>query len=75
MPGTEVIEVFKAGTDIPVLDHIETIEVSDEQLAEADEVKAMERAEELIDNISNLNEAKAFLQRLVKRLIDKGVLS
>ena len=49
-------------------------EVSDEELAEEAERKAMERAEELIDAIGNLTDAKVFLKRLVRRLIKNGAL-
>jgi len=48
--------------------------LSDEQLAEEAEQKAMEKAEDLIDSISNLAGAKVFLKRLVKRLIKNGSL-
>ena len=50
------------------------LEVSEEEEAEEAEQKAMEKAEDLIDSISNLADAKTFLKRLVKRLIDKGLL-
>lgn len=48
--------------------------ISDEELAEEAERKAMEKAENLIDAISNLAEAKVFLKRLVRRLIKNGAL-
>jgi len=45
-----------------------------EELAEAAERKAMEKAEELIDAIDNLAQAKVFLKRLCKRLFRSGAL-
>lgn len=50
------------------------IELSDEEVAEEAEQKAMEKAEDLIDSIGNMNEAKTFLKRLVRRLIKNGSL-
>ena len=50
------------------------VTVSDEQLAEEAEIKTMSKAEELIDAIGNLSQAKIFLKRLVRRLIKNGVL-
>ncbi len=50
------------------------VTLTDEQLAEEAEQKAMEKAEDLIDSISNLAGAKIFLKRLVRRLIVKGYL-
>lgn len=49
-------------------------EVSDDELAEEAEQKTMGKAEELIDSIGNMNQAKLFLKRLVRRLIKNGVL-
>lgn len=49
-------------------------EFSDEQLADEAEGKALEKANQLIDAISNLAEAKVFLKRLCGRLIKKGLL-
>lgn len=49
-------------------------EVSDEELADEAEQKAMEKAENLIDSISNLADAKVFLKRLVRRLFKNGAL-
>jgi len=49
-------------------------EVSDEELAEEKEQDAMRKAEKLIDAISNLNGAKVFLKKLVRRLIKNGAL-
>ena len=49
-------------------------EVSDAELAEEAEEKAMAKADTLIDAISNLADAKVFLKRLCARLIKKGLL-
>ena len=48
--------------------------LSDEQLAEEAEQKALAKADQLIDAITNLAEAKMFLKRLCARLIKKGLL-
>lgn len=51
---------------------------SPEELAELEaerlEQEAMSKAEDLIDAISNLNQAKTFLKRLVRRLLKNGAL-
>ena len=49
-------------------------EVSDKQLAEEAERKAMEKAKEMIDSISNLADAKVFLKKLCLRLFKNGAL-
>jgi len=49
-------------------------EVSDEEIEEEQEQRVMEKAEDLIDSISNLKDAKVFLKRLVRRLIKNGAL-
>ena len=49
-------------------------EISDEQLADEAEEKALAKVDELIDGIDNLAEARTFLKRLCKRLIKKGLL-
>ena len=51
-----------------------TKEISDEQLAEETEEKALAKADQLIDAISNLAGAKLFLKRICARLILKGLL-
>ena len=51
-----------------------TAEISDEQLADEAEEKALANADQLIDAITNLAEAKVFLKRLCARLIKKGLL-
>ena len=50
------------------------IQLSEEEAADEAERKAMEKAEELIDAIGNMPEAKTFLKRLVRRLIRNGAL-
>jgi len=57
-----------------VIEEINT-ELSDEQLAGEVEEKAFSKFDQLIDSISNLNQAKMFLKRLCARLIKKGLLS
>ena len=58
------------------LESVEEIpyEVSDEQLADEAEGKALAKVDELIDQIDSLAKAKAFLKRLCKRLVKKGYL-
>jgi len=58
------------GNELPGIPY----KVSDEQLADEAEEKALAKADELIDSISKLSEAKVFLKRLCKRLVRKGVL-
>lgn len=52
----------------------EPYEVSDEQLADEQEQALMEKAEEIIDGISNLDDAKVFLKKLCKRLFKNDAL-
>ena len=49
-------------------------EVSDEQLADEAEEKALAKADKLIDQIDSLAKARTFLKRLCKRLVRKGYL-
>ena len=58
--------VFQGYEDITIL--------SDEQLADEAEEKALAKADQLIDAITNLAGAKVFLKRLCARLIKKGLL-
>ena len=51
-----------------------TTEISNEQLADEAEEKALAGIDKLIDGISNLAEAKMFLKKLCNRLIKKGLL-
>lgn len=72
MPETRIIRAFALdGTELPQ----EPYEVSDEQLADEAEVNALAKADQLIDAISNLADAKVFLKRLCARLVKKGLLS
>ena len=48
--------------------------ISDAELVDEAETKALAKVDELIDAITNLAEAKLFLKRLVARLIKKGML-
>jgi len=52
----------------------EPYEVSDEQLTDEAEEKALAKADELINQIDSLAKAKTFLWKLCKRLIRKGYL-
>lgn len=70
MPETRYIEEYENGKLVNKIPY----EVSDEELENEREQKAMERAEELIDGISNLAEAKVFLKKLCKRLFKSGAL-
>lgn len=70
MPETRYIEEYKDGKLIKKIPY----EVSDEQLAEEAEERALAKADGLIDAIDTLDKAKVFLKRLCKRLIRKGVL-
>ena len=58
--------VFQGYEDITIL--------SDEQLAEEAEQKALAKADQLIDAITNLAQAKVFLKRLCARLIRNNAL-
>ena len=71
MPGTKLHRHFdKDGKELPSTQII----MSDEELADEAEQTAMAKAEDLIDAISSLKDAKIFLKRLVKRLIKNGSL-
>ena len=70
MPKTRYIIEFKDGVEVNRIPY----EVSDEELAEEAERKVIERAEEMIDAISNLSEAKIFLKKLCLRLFKNGAL-
>ena len=80
MPETRVIStVYGLGGYDPykpnsnIVEEV-TAEISDEQLVEESEVKILAKIDDLIDQIGNLNQAKAFLKRLCARLIKKGLL-
>ena len=49
-------------------------EVSDAELADEAEAKALAKVGQLIDAIGNLSDAKVFLKKLCARLIKKGYL-
>ena len=70
MPETRYIEEYKDGVVINKIPYT----VSDEQLADETETNALAKADQLIGAINNLAGAKLFLQRLVARLIKKGLL-
>ena len=70
MPKTRYDEVYKDSILIEKIPY----EVSDEQLADEAEEKALAKVDELIDRITNLAQAKTFLKRLCSRLLKKGYL-
>lgn len=78
MPETryERIEHYRSDEQGGGLINVDEIayEVSDEELAEEQERNLMAKAEQMIDGISNLPEAKIFLKKLCKRLFKNGAL-
>ena len=71
MPETRYIEEYdNQGNMINRIPY----EVSDEQLADEAEERELAKAGQLIDQITNLAQAKAFLKRLYSRLLKKGYL-
>ena len=71
MPETRFIEEYdNQGNMINKIPY----EVSDEQLADEAEERELAKAGQLIDQITNLAQAKAFLKRLYSRLLKKGYL-
>ena len=71
MPETRGVKVYKDGV---YMGEEDCVEVSDEELAEEKEQRVMEKAEDMIDSISSMKDAKVFLKRLVRRLLKSGVL-
>jgi len=70
MPEIRYSEQYQDGKLVDKIPY----EVSDEQLAEEKEQEVFAKADALIDSIASLADAKAFIKRLVNRLIKKGVL-
>ena len=71
MPETRYIEEYdNQGNMINKIPY----EVSDEQLADEAEERELAKAGQLIDQITNLAQAKTFLKRLCSRLLKKGYL-
>ena len=71
MPETRFIEEYdNQGNMINKIPY----EVSDEQLTDEAEERELAKAGQLIDQITNLAQAKAFLKRLYSRLLKKGYL-
>ena len=71
MPETRYIEEYdNQGNMINRIPY----EVSDEQLADEAEERELAKAGQLIDQITNLAQAKTFLKRLCSRLLKKGYL-
>ena len=80
MTETRIVEtVYRVGGYDPtkpnnnIVEEI-TAEISDEQLANEAEEKALAKVDELIDQIDSLAKARTFLKRLCKRLVRKGYL-
>ena len=71
MPETRFIEEYDNQGN--VINRI-PYEVSDEQLADEAEERELAKAGQLIDQITNLAQAKTFLKRLCSRLLKKGYL-
>lgn len=80
MPETRVVSrIYGLGGYDPSKPNSNVIEevaaiIPDEQLADEAEGRALAKAGQLVDAITNLAEAKVFLKRLVDRLIKKGLL-
>jgi len=70
MSETRYIDTYQDGI---LISHI-PYQVSDEQLADEAEERALAKVGELIDQIDTLAKAKVFLKRLCARLIKKGLL-
>ena len=71
MPETRFIEEYDGrGNMINKIPY----EVSDEQLTDEAEERELAKAGQLIDQITNLAQAKRFLKRLCSRLLKKGYL-
>ena len=70
MPETRYIEEFKDGQLINSIPY----EVSAEEIAEEQDRDAMKLAENMIDNITNLAQAKVFLKKLCLRLFKSRAL-
>ena len=70
MPETRYIKEFRNGVLINTIPY----EVSDEEIAEEQDRDAMKLAEDMIDGITNLAQARLFLKKLCRRLLKNGVL-
>lgn len=70
MTKTRYIEEYKDGKLVNRF----PVEISDEELAEEQERDAMNKAEQMIDGITNLAQARVFLKKLCKRLFKSGAL-
>lgn len=80
MPETRIVEiVYGLGGYDPskprnnILEEV-TREFSDEELADEANKEAMKRAGKMIDDITNLSQAKVFLKKLCRRLFKNGAL-
>lgn len=72
MPENRIVERVYDGKG-NLLEEV-TATISDEQLADEAEEKALAKVGQLVDAITNLADAKVFLKRLCARLIKKGLL-
>ena len=70
MPETRYIEEYKDGKLLRRIPYT----VSDEEIAEEQERDAMDKAEDMINAISTLADARTFLKKLCKRLFKSGAL-
>ena len=70
MTETRYTEEYKDGKLLRRIPHV----VSDEEVAEEQEKDAMKLAGTMIDNITSLADAKAFLKKLCLRLFKSGAL-
>lgn len=71
MPETRYIKIEDGKGNIV---EMRPYEVTDEQIQAEKDKKAMEKAEQMINNIASLAQAKTFLKKLCKRLFDNGAL-
>lgn len=71
MPETRYIKIEDGKGNIV---EMRPYEVTDEQIQAEKDKKAMEKAEQMINNIATLAQAKVFLKKLCKRLFDNGAL-
>jgi len=74
MPEIRYIRVYKQGTYPPELLEEEPYEVSDEELAEEQEVEQVKQIEAILDKDWTAAQSQEILKKLIKRLLKKGVL-
>ena len=71
MPETRYIQIEDGKGNIV---EMRPYEVTDEQIQDEKDRAAMEKAEQMINAINTLPQAKAFLKKLCKRLFKNGAL-